>query len=155
MANVSTTDLPRAFAARQHFHTLFSSNLQSQLIRCDIIFGMPSQDCRGTGICKLTSDMVNFLLPAKECRRTAAFAGRANNGSRISLFFLRELLCIELFRHHFRKGVLQMQEPCSLPDDLVENLGLQGDTLLPGTYMVTEENGCFRVDIDCGARPEN
>lgn len=152
MANISTTDHVRAAAARHPFHTLLTSDLQTQLIRCDIIFGMPSQDCRGTGICKLTSDMVNALAPEKECRRTAAFAGRADNGSRISLYFLRELLCVELFRHHFRKGVLRMEEPCILPDDLVQMLGLKGNVLQPGVYPVLEENGCFRVDVSCGKK---
>lgn len=150
MAHISSTDfsLPdRRLLSR----TSPFQNLDSQLVRCDIVFGMPSQDCRGTGICKLTSDVFQPLNLNKECRRTAAFAGRTDGGQKVSLVFFRELLCVNLFRHHFWKGVLEMTESCPLPADLVADLGLKGAVLLAGKYPIQEREGCFRVDISCGS----
>ena len=149
MANISSTDL-RTSSARQSSRLSAFQGISSQLIRCDIVFGMPSQDCRGTGICKLASEYEASLQLKNDCRNTVAFAGRAGEGNRVTLVFFREMLCTQLYSRHFRKGVLELPESCPLPDSLVENLQLKGCSLLPGNYTVTEQEGCFRVDIACG-----
>lgn len=64
--------------------------------------------------------------------------------------FLRELLCVNLFRRHFRKGVLEMPEACPIPEELGSQLGLSGNALLPGRYAISERIGCFCVEISCG-----
>ncbi len=66
------------------------------------------------------------------------------------LVFLRELLCVNLFRRHFRKGVLEMPEACPISAELESQLGLSGKVLLPGRYAVAEQGGCFCVEISCG-----
>ncbi|HRI59070.1 MAG TPA: hypothetical protein PK228_05095 [Saprospiraceae bacterium] len=148
MALISSADhfstIERASSRPLAFH-----GIDTQLIRCDIVFGMPSQDCRGTGICKLSSDVFQPDGLNKECRRTVAFASRTDGGQQLSLVFFRELLCINLYRHHFHKGVLEMTEPCPLPAELIADLGLEGDMLLPGRYLIQEYEGCYRVDISC------
>lgn len=149
MAHFSSTDYfspSGKFLARP----MAFQSIGSQLIRCDIVFGIPSQDCRGTGICKLTSDVFEVANQNKDCRRTTAFASRTADGKKLCLVFFRELLCVNLFRHHFRKGVLQMKEPCPLPPALIADLGLAGNMLLPGNYQIQEHEGCYRVDISCG-----
>jgi hypothetical protein len=148
MALISSTDqfskLTRALSRPAAFQAI-----DTQLIRCDIVFGMPSQDCRGTGICKLTSDFQANLHLKQECRNTVAFAGRVGVGNRLTLIFFRELLCTQLYSRHFRKGVLEMTEPCPLPQELVSALQLKGNALQPGRYSIEEQDGCFRVDISC------
>lgn len=148
MALISSADFHAHFEAR--LRPSVFQGIGSQLIRCDIVFGMPSQDCRGTGICKLSSDVNAALNLKNDCHHSVAFAGRAGQGEEIVLVFFRELLCSDLYSRQFRKGVLEMPEPCPLPGDLVETLELKGNTLLPGRYDILEQDGCFRISIACG-----
>lgn len=148
MANISSAD---SFTPLQRLtsRAVAFQEIDSQLIRCDIVFGMPSQDCRGTGICKLTSDLDAPPQLKNDCRNTVAFAGRAGEGRRVMLAFFRELLCAQLYSRHFRKGVLELTEPCPLPENLVNTLKLKGNALLPGKYAIREQEGCFQVELTC------
>lgn len=149
MALISSTDFLRPLI-RVPSRPLVFQGIDSQLIRCDIVFGMPSQDCRGTGICKLTSDVSQPLNLKNDCHHSVAFAGRAGEGEAVVLVFFRELLCPHLYSRQFRKGVLEMAEPCPLPSDLIQTLGLNGNTLFPGRYAILEQDGCFQITIACG-----
>jgi len=149
MALISSTDFLTPLSRALSRPSVFQG-IDSQLIRCDIVFGMPSQDCRGTGICKLTSDVSAPLNLKNDCRNSVAFAGKGGEGDQVVLVFFRELLCSNLYSRQFRKGVFEMTEPCPLPVDLTEMLELKGNTLLPGRYAILEQDGCFRITISCG-----
>lgn len=119
-------------------------------LQCDVIFGSPSADCRGTGICKITG--TNAFVPLfqkRECRATSAIATKREDSNGISLFFFRSQLCTQLYRRHFWKGILKLDEPCVIPDELRDTLHLNYQQILPGRYAVCEEDGYFRVDLDC------
>ncbi|MCB0529654.1 MAG: hypothetical protein H6565_13145 [Lewinellaceae bacterium] len=149
MSNISSTGFRSPLTTGSSLLSAFSGQ-QSQLIRCDIVFGMPSQDCRGTGICKLSSDLFLQQPPAKNCRHTVAFVSGCDiDPSRVRLLFFREFLCIDLFRRQFRNGIFAMPESCPIPEALAKDLGMNISTLLPGNYSVQEAENCFIVDIDC------
>ena len=115
---------------------------------CDVVFGSPSMDCNGTGICKITgTHSVQKIQWKPTCQRTRGQIAALPNG-KVSLYFFREFLCIELYRQHFRKGILVLKEPCEIPSDIAATLGLQGEKLLPGHYSVVESDGLFRVDLN-------
>lgn len=149
MSNISSTDYRPELGTRSSLPSALSGT-HTQLIRCDIVFGMPSQDCRGTGICKLTSDLDQPPGMKKECRQTVAFAARSAEAGKITLLFFRELLCVDLFRRQFRNGVFEMPESCPLPGLLAEQLGVSGKSLLPGRYTITADGNCLTVAICCG-----
>lgn len=120
-----------------------------KVMRCDVVFGSPSMDCNGTGICKITG--TSSIRPhqlKKDCQSTIAYVAAASN-DQISLFFFREFLCIHLYLQHFRKGVLVMKEACTVPADIFNRLKINGKTLLSGRYAVVKCDGYFRVDIAC------
>jgi len=122
----------------------------SKTMRCDVVFGSPSMDCNGTGICKLNaSDYNQQVQRTNRCQNTFGLVSAGPNG-KISLFFFREFLCIRLYRQHFRKGVLTMQEACPLPSEISKGLHAFGENILPGNYAVIECDGYFRVDMNCG-----
>lgn len=148
MSSISFTDLRSATGTKS---SLLSSTdaTGARLIRCDIVFGMPSQDCRGTGICKLSSDLDAPPNMKNECRHTVAFAGRGADENTVTMLFFRELLCIDLFRRQFRRGIFDMPESCNLPRKLADSLGLKAASLLPGQYRIEVRGSCFRVDIKC------
>ena len=149
MSNISSADF-RPETGTKSFLPSAVRGTHTQLIRCDIVFGMPSQDCRGTGICKLTSDLDQPPGRNKECRQTVAFAAKPAEAGKISLLFFRELLCVDLFRRQFRNGIFDMPEPCALPFPLAEQLGLAGKKLLPGNYTIAADGNCLKVTICCG-----
>ncbi|MBK6995193.1 MAG: hypothetical protein IPH31_09790 [Lewinellaceae bacterium] len=130
---------------------LFSNKIASipKAIHCDIVFGSPNMNCLGTGICKITG--ANSFLSSTQkraCQRTFGQIAVGPNG-KVSLFFFREFLCIQLYRQHFRKGVLVMKEACPLPSIISKGLNITGNQLLPGNYAVVECDGYFRVDLNC------
>ena len=149
MSNISSTDF-RLVAGMGSSQPSAFQGAHTPLIRCDIVFGMPSQDCRGTGICKLTSDLTQPPDLQKQCRQTVAFAAGFAGEGKVSLLFFRELLCVDLFRRQFRNGVFDMPEPCPLPHSLAEQLGLNGKSLLPGKYSIEADGTCLKVAICCG-----
>lgn len=121
----------------------------AKVMHCDVVFGSPSMNCNGTGICKITgTNSISPIFLKKDCRRTFGQISAAPNG-KVSLFFFREFLCIHLYRQHFRKGVLVMKEVCPLPSEVCKGLNLNGKNLLAGNYEVVECEGYFRVDVDC------
>lgn len=118
------------------------------MLYTDVVFGSPSMNCNGTGICKINgTNSVRRALPSKNCSTTVAQIAVMPNG-KISLYFFRELLCIHLYRRHFHKGLLRMNEPCRIPAHLSKGLGIKAKQLLPGEYDVLECDGYFRVDVD-------
>lgn len=120
----------------------------AKMMYCDVVFGSPSMDCNGTGICKITGTHANRPIHLKKsCQLTFGLIAAAPKG-KVSLFFFREFLCVPLYRQHFRKGVLEMKESCPLPSEISKGLNVKGKTLQPGSYVVTEKDGYFRVDVD-------
>jgi hypothetical protein len=120
------------------------------MMQCDVVFGSPNADCRGTGICKITG--TNGFAPdtlKKDCRialgHAAAFAG----SGKVSFFFFRAHLCTRLYRHHFHSGIFRMESPCVLPKSISKSLNINAKRLLPGHYDIVEGEGYFRVDVDC------
>jgi len=128
---------------------LNKTSYPSKILHCDVVFGSPAMECNGTGICKITgTNTLQRISSKKSCQLTFGQIAVATNG-KISLFFFREFLCIQLYRLHFRKGILAMKEACPLPAEIAKGLNINGEALLPGNYSVVECDGYYRVDVDC------
>ena len=126
-----------------------TNSVPAKVLHCDVVFGSPSMNCNGTGICKITgTNSVKPLQMKKDCRLTFGQIAAGPKG-KISLFFFREFLCIHLYRQHFRKGVLVMKEDCPLPSEFTHGLNIKGKNLLAGQYAIVECDGYFRVDVHC------
>lgn len=144
--------IPVGSSAKPHSpKTKIAENTQHvKFLYSDVVFGSPSMNCNGTGICKIIgTNSVRRSLLAKSCHKTLAQIAAAPSG-KLSLFFFRELLCVKLYRQHFHKGVLRMNEPCRLPAQLSRGLDVKAKQLLPGDYAVIACDGYFRVDVDLG-----
>lgn len=127
-----------------------ATTLLDQSIHCDVIFGSPREDCRGTGICKITgTNNLIIFHQKKDCHLTQGVATNRPDNQGITLIFFRSMLCSSLYRHHFWKGILKMEEACVLPEEISKPLGLNFSRILPGEYTVTETSGYFKVEVDC------
>jgi hypothetical protein len=125
-------------------------NISQPGLQCDVVFGAPSADCRGTGICKITGTHgLSSLNHKKECRITQGFLVENPASEGISFIFFRSSLCTQLYKNHFRKGVLQMNEPCQIPDEISSQLQTPFTQINAGTYQVTEMEGYFVVQLQC------
>ncbi len=128
-------------------HGYAGVNLPKSL-RCDVVFGSPSVGCRGTGICKLNAHNSARAVALKHnCRGAGGLLISSNEGEGVSLILPRELLCTHIVRNHLRHGVLQMDEPCKIPSNIVAALGLKITTLAPGNYPVENLHRYYRIDF--------
>jgi hypothetical protein len=127
-----------------------ASNLSGIMaIHSEVVFGSPAMNCNGTGICRISSMLsVRTDDGYGRCQRTLARIVPGEKG-KITLFFFRAHLCIQLFRKHFYKGMLEMTEPCEIPSELLEKLQIQTKTIQPGKYAILEKDGVYRLELDC------
>lgn len=124
------------------------AELPTKMMQCEVVFGSPSLDCGGTGICRITgTNSIKPLLANKNCRQTLGQISISAEG-KISMFFYRPYLCIHLYRQHFHKGVFTVMEPCAIPTDIAASFNSSLGTIMPGRYTVTEKDGYFRVDLN-------
>lgn len=113
---------------------------------CDVIFGSPSSDCRGTGVCKISAHHPGQRWERRrDCQSTIGICTGLDDGRQLSIVFFRELLCVNILRKHLMGSVLELREPCPLPDALTQFLRLKIKTLPPGQYPIEEGQGYYRV----------
>jgi hypothetical protein len=113
---------------------------------CDVVFGSPSNDCRGTGICKITARKSRpDVATRRDCKSAKALFISGENGTSLSMVFAREMLCVHIWRTHLQHGVLTLQEPCKIPLDIMVGIGLKFNTISPGQYAVEELDGRYRI----------
>jgi len=112
----------------------------------DVIFGAPSADCRGTGICKIVAHgMLQLGRTRSACRQSEALFTKGTGGEGVAMYLFRELLCINIYRNHLREGVLTLHESCPLPRSMVNYLKLEIHALPPGAYPVELHQGYMRI----------
>lgn len=137
-------------------HELLKANLlrgyagvkQPKSLSCDVVFGSPSVGCRGTGICKLNVHDGSRTVALKQtCRGAVALLVSLDDGEGVSLILPHVFLCTHIARNYLRRGVLQMNEPCKIPNAISAALGLKIKTLEPGAYPVESLNGYYRINF--------
>ena len=118
-----------------------------QAMSCDVVFGSPSANCSGAGVCKISARHAIQAAGAqyRDCQSTLGVFTAAEGGRGLSLLLFREFLCVKILRDHLLSGVLKVAEPCRLPSALVAFLHLQIPAILPGHYPIEEASGTFRI----------
>lgn len=117
---------------------------------CDVVFGSPSADCRGTGICRISARVSHSPLPAarrQKCQSAVGLLYPIDGGSGLAMVFTKGMLCTQLYRKHFRKGYLCIESYSFLPDDVVRGLSLKTNKLSPGIYPVAEDSEFLRINF--------
>jgi hypothetical protein len=126
---------------------------QPRSVVCEVIFGSPNLDCRGTGVCKIMDHLERRPDPSEKCRRTPAFISAGQHKNLVVLRLIREFVCLNVYKNHLRKGFLEMEAPCLIPDSLVQTLGLSRNILEPGRYTIRESGGFILIQIGLSASP--
>lgn len=153
MGNLNSSSIPfgdvgRAAMLRSAFQPRQLKKGMQQL-SCDVVFGSPSANCLGTGVCKISarSPLATPDMQRQNCASAPGILIALEEGQGVSLVMAREMLCVKLMRTQFRHNALTLQEPCRIPDDVVFALGLKFRHLRPGTYQLEEANGFFKINF--------
>jgi hypothetical protein len=118
------------------------SQVTSLSLQCELMFGSPSSNCGGNGICKIIAKQPdNRPAFRTHCSRAKALFVTGQDSQTVSLVFRREWLCSNLMRHYFRHGIFEMPEPCPIPSQLVAASGTALSELPAGLHPIE----------DCGA----
>lgn len=111
-------------------------------IKAEVMLGAPSAGCAGVGICR--------VMPAAEtpgkCPSVKAGIGLTLDGH-LQFTFLKSDLDEEMIRLHFRKGLFQVLEVYTLPDNIACQLQLDSRHIEPGIYAVWETPEHFVVEF--------
>ncbi|MBC7776198.1 MAG: hypothetical protein H7246_12250 [Phycisphaerae bacterium] len=119
-------------------------------LSCDVVFGSPSADCMGTGVCRITARTGGNQSASerkRSCRSTVGLFFPIEAGEGVSMVLTRALLCIQLYKTHLRHGTLTLESPCQLPRHIAKALGLKIRALPIGKYPVQENEGFLRIDF--------
>lgn len=153
MGNLITSKISLGNQARAPMLRSMFENRQTikgmQQLSCDVVFGSPSADCHGTGVCKISAlaTLPSLHQKPRDCQSTLGILAPLEGGAGVSLLIAREMMCIKLLRTQFRSNVLTLHEPCKLPDDIVLALSLKIKELSPGSYPLEEVFGFFRINF--------
>lgn len=124
----------------------------SHHMSCDVVFGSPSANCLGTGICRITartSQRPVISEQKKTCQSTVGLLFPIEGGNGLAMVLTRGMLCSKLYKNHLRHGVLKLESPCPLPKELCNSLGLKIRELPVGNYLIREASGYIRIDFQC------
>lgn len=136
------------------FQNLVRPQIETESTRqlsCDVVFGLPSADCRGTGICRISARSGGSPTPylrKQSCQSTVGLLFPIEGGNGVSLVLTTGLLCSKLYKEHLRHGTLKIEEACPLPEDVIERLGLRVAAIQPGTYTIQQSAGFLRIDFN-------
>ena len=113
---------------------------------CDVVFGSPSANCMGTGVCKIMAVRnAEAATIQHQCRAALGVFTKRQDQEGLTLTFPREKISLNLFRRHFRFGGLELTDACPLPRHLVTFLNLKITSLEPGFYPIEHGPGFFRL----------
>ena len=155
MENISTAGYTeRGFglypAQRFALPTPPSSVATHRVLQCDVVFGSPKEDCRGTGICRIATSYKSPNPSVKRaCRYAPALMSSSPDGKQVTILFRRSDLCAHLTRHYFfQKACLEINHSCALPTSIVSRLGLRGDSIPVGKHIISSGGGYYRIDFN-------
>jgi hypothetical protein len=118
-------------------------------LQCEVMFGSPSSNCGGNGICKIVAKSIHPLSVFKRasCSHAKALFTTQGDGKDASLIFRRDWLCSNLMRQHLRHGILEMPEPCPIPPGIVTTLGLKVSELPAGLHLIEDYGTHIKINF--------
>jgi hypothetical protein len=119
---------------------------QSNGLPVEIIYGLPSRNCRGMGICQVKlQENANTLSPCK-CSSLALVRVTARGALELRIF--RHSLDPLQYQAHFQNLEFVLEETKVLESSVCEALKIGPTELLAGKYPVQESQEYLQVLID-------
>jgi len=118
--------------------------------RVDVLFGNPKKACRGSGICRLSTQYQNTRnekeKPAAVCRKGKGIL-RSYPDGRLMLSVFKSSLCLRAIKGSFSRPYFTVEEvfKATLPiSDGIEYLNV---IILPGKYPLKETEIGYHIDF--------
>jgi hypothetical protein len=117
-----------------------------KMIRADVKFGTPSDDCRGLGICQVVPRTTWRYedLNRSRCMQAKAYISLSDNGD-LELHFVRCTMCDLTIRRFFNRKTFLIKEGIELPKTIANQFNLRGKRIEPGEYSVRETGELITV----------
>ncbi len=113
-------------------------------VEMEVVFGTPSKNCSGSGICMITSRFPEGH--SISCPHARAIIHVAP-GEELVFRFRKHRLCNRAVQAYFSAGFFPVEETFSLPQRLVRQFGLPINTIPPGRYLLEEYSREWRLYI--------
>lgn len=119
-------------------------------IIAEIVFGMPSKDCKNYGICRVIS---NSVIPrsANVCKDgtcinyTATSILTLLDNEKIELHCLRSTLSPETINKHFNNKYFLVQEDYHLSTDICQELDVDQLSIKKGKYKIKRTKSLIKI----------
>jgi hypothetical protein len=123
-----------------------TSQAQSNGLPVEIIYGLPSRNCRGMGICqvKLLENANNLC----QCKSSSLALAKVSAKGGLELWILRHSLDPLQYQARFQNLELVLEETKVLESSVCEALKIGPAALLAGKYPVQESEEYIQVLID-------
>jgi len=129
----------------QKAETKSDNNASSKTIQAGVEFGMPSKDCRGLGICRISLHPIGTRKSnlACSCSQTIASMQLLANGQ-LQMRFSQSSLPTAIIRQQFINNIFIVQESYTLPAEIAQVIG-RTKVIRPGHYRIEEQGRYFVV----------
>jgi hypothetical protein len=117
----------------------------SEVLVADVVFGSPSNNCAGSGICRVTAPIAQEMGQGGHwgCHRAIALV-RTTPGV-LAFHFVLQSMCREAIEQHFSGGYFLVESPFVFrPDYWVPEQGIQ---VQPGAYPVARSQDYLTVSF--------
>lgn len=109
----------------------------------DVVFGSPSANCNGLGVCKITT-IGQAAKQYGSCQSVGGLFSKDQQGD-LQVLIPKSKVCVMLFRKYFMKGKIELKKPCPIPQYLQQYLGYAKPALTPGCYPIFSEGQYFLI----------
>jgi hypothetical protein len=112
-------------------------------VEMEVVFGTPSRNCSGTGICMIASRLPQgHDIP---CPHAPAIIHCDPSGHEIVFRFRKQRLNDRVVQEYFSSSYFLVEEAFSLPQRLVRMWGLPMSSIPPGRYSLEEYSREWRL----------
>ncbi len=119
---------------------------QSNGLSVEIIYGLPSRNCRGMGICQVKlQENANSLT---QCKCSSLALARITAKGSLELRIFRQSLDPLLYQAHFQNLEFVLEEPKVLESSVCDALKTGPIELMAGKYPIQESQEYIQVLID-------
>lgn len=110
-------------------------------VRSEVVFGTPSKNCSGNGICMLSQHRMDSRFSGP-CPKTQCWVRINPVRQAVYLEFDRHTLTEEMMQKHFASSHFSMEEDVRIPLSISKKWGISGRIVLQsGRYPILKQDG--------------
>ena len=112
-------------------------------ITATIKFGVITQQCKGKGICSITTDGPDFQT-GLQCNTARGIVGVDSNNS-LTICFEKSSMKEYILKKFFDSGIFLVMESFILPSEILNSIALDHYQINMGEYEIQETETYFKV----------